>query len=101
VGGLGVFGVIFAINSSVHSFLILSFSEGDEVVTNVGFYYMANAGGRLVGTLLSGLLFTLEGVPGCLWGSVAFAAAAWGVSFALPAHGAAIELSDVPRDGGD
>lgn len=64
--GLALFGVVFAINSSVHSYLILSFSDSDKVVLNVGFYYMANAGGRLVGCLLSGLSYQLWGLTGCL-----------------------------------
>ena len=52
--GLIVFGVVFALNSAVHSFLILHYAEGDKVAMNVGFYYMANACGRLAGTVLSG-----------------------------------------------
>ena len=64
--GLALFGVVFAINSSVHSYLILSFSDSDKVALNVGFYYMANAGGRLVGCLLSGLSYRLWGLTGCL-----------------------------------
>ena len=59
--GSALFGVVFAINSSVHSYLILAYSDGDKVAMNVGFYYMANAGGRLVGTLLSGVLFQVGG----------------------------------------
>ena len=55
--GLYVFGAIFAINSSVHSFLVLDYADGDKAAVNVGFYYMANAAGRLVGTLLSGTLY--------------------------------------------
>ena len=87
VGGLALFGVLFALSSSVHSYLILAHSEGDRVALDVGFYYMANAGGRLVGTLLSGLLFQLAGVAGCLWGSVGFALTAGVLSMALPARG--------------
>ncbi|MCC5024449.1 MAG: hypothetical protein J6386_17405 [Candidatus Synoicihabitans palmerolidicus] len=56
VGGLAIFGVIFALNSAVHSFLVLDYTDGDKVALNVGFYYMANAGGRLIGCLLSGVL---------------------------------------------
>ncbi|MBF5045886.1 organoarsenical effux MFS transporter ArsJ [Aggregicoccus sp. 17bor-14] len=82
--GLGLFGVVFALNSSVHSYLILAYSEGDKVALNVGFYYMANAGGRLVGTLLSGLTFQLWGVQGCLWASLAFALATAALSLRLP-----------------
>ena len=57
--GLIAFGVIFAMNSAVHSYLILAYADNDKVAMNVGFYYMANAGGRLVGTVLSGLLYQL------------------------------------------
>ena len=66
VGGLGLFGIAFAINSSVHSYLILAFTGPDKVALNVGFYYMANAGGRLVGSLLSGLSYQFWGLSGCL-----------------------------------
>ncbi len=55
--GLIVFGVVFAMNSAVHSYLILSYADNDKVAMNVGFYYMANACGRLAGTVLSGLLY--------------------------------------------
>ncbi len=60
--GLWVFGALFAINSALHSYLILAFSESDRVTTSVGFYYMANAGGRLLGTVLSGLSYQLGGL---------------------------------------
>ena len=86
VVGLGVFGAIFAINSSVYSYLILAYSDGDEVAMNVGLYYMANAGGRLVGTLLSGTLYQLGGIEACLWGTVAFAVVTAGISTLLPHH---------------
>ena len=66
VGGLALFGIAFAINSSVHSYLILAFTDPDKVALNVGFYYMANAGGRLVGSLLSGLSYQFWGLIGCL-----------------------------------
>jgi MFS family permease len=95
VGGLAVFGVVFAINSAVHSYLILAYSEGDKVALNVGFYYMSNAGGRLAGTLLSGVLFQHGGVAGCLWGSVVFAACAGALSLALRREPAAIPLSEI------
>ena len=58
--------MLFAVNSSVHSYLILAFTDADKVALNVGFYYMANAGGRLVGSLLSGLSYQLWGIAGCL-----------------------------------
>lgn len=64
--GLLVFGALFAINSALHSYLILAFSSGDRVTMDVGFYYMANALGRLMGTVLSGLSYQLGGVSLCL-----------------------------------
>ena len=100
LGGLGLFAVVFAINSSVHSYLILAYSEGDKVALNVGFYYMANAGGRLVGTLLSGLTDQLAGLSGCLVASVAFALAAGVLSVFLPRSGTAGLLSEMSPDGG-
>jgi MFS transporter, APGE family, 1-arseno-3-phosphoglycerate exporter len=83
--GLTIFMIVFAINSAVHSYLILAYSEDDdEVATNVGFYYMANAGGRLLGTLLSGLIFEFYGFIGCLLASAALVLAASLLSFNLP-----------------
>jgi MFS family permease len=84
VGGLIAFGVIFALNSAVHSYLILAYAEGDRVAMNVGFYYMANAGGRLAGTVLSGLLYQWQGLEACLWAAVAFVLAAGLLSLLLP-----------------
>ena len=86
IGGLALFAVAFAINSAVHSYLILAYTDGDKVALNVGFYYMANAGGRLAGTVLSGLVFQLHGLVGCLWVSVAFVIAAGLLSWWLPDH---------------
>ncbi|MDY6805519.1 MAG: organoarsenical effux MFS transporter ArsJ [Cyanobacteriota bacterium] len=82
--GLGIFGAIFAVNSSVHSFLILAYTDSDRVALNVGFYYMANAGGRLLGTVASGLLYQWFGLAACLWGSVICLVFAWAISFKLP-----------------
>jgi MFS family permease len=84
IGGLALFGLVFAVNSAVHSYLILDYTDGDRVALNVGFYYMANAGGRLVGCLLSGILFEWAGLRGCLWGTFAFALAAALIALALP-----------------
>jgi len=84
VGGLAFFGVVFAINSAVHSYLILDYTDGTRSRSNVGFYYMANAGGRLVGCLLSGVLFQLSGLPGCLWGTFVFALIAALIALSLP-----------------
>ena len=63
VTGLLIFGVVFAVNSSLHSYLILSFTKAERVTMDVGFYYMANAGGRLLGTALSGLSYQVGGLP--------------------------------------
>lgn len=91
IGGLAVFGIVFAINSAVHSFLILAYSDGDKVALNVGFYYMANAAGRLAGTVLSGWLFQIGSLPACLWASAAMALIAALVSLGLP-RGRALAL---------
>ncbi|MFZ7091122.1 organoarsenical effux MFS transporter ArsJ [Primorskyibacter sp. 2E233] len=64
--GLLVFGAIFAVNSALHSYLILAFTEDSRVTMDVGFYYMANAAGRLLGTVLSGASYQLGGLPLCL-----------------------------------
>lgn len=74
IAGLLVFGAVFAINSALHSYLILAFSRAERVSMDVGFYYMANAGGRLSGTLLSGLSYQLGGLALCLAVSAAMAA---------------------------
>ena len=95
LGGLAAFGVVFAINSSVHSYLILAYSDGDKVAMNVGFYYMANAGGRLVGTLLSGIMFQVGGVTACLWTSVGFAAAAGVLALLLPRKNTTMLMSEM------
>ncbi|ATC63490.1 MFS transporter [Nibricoccus aquaticus] len=86
IGGLFLFGAVFALNSAIHSYLILDYTDGDKVALNVGFYYMANAGGRLTGCLLSGLLFQRFGLAGCLWGAFAFATAAALIALRLPRH---------------
>jgi predicted MFS family arabinose efflux permease len=99
--GLAVFGVVFAVNSSVHSYLVLAYAEGDRVALAVGFYYMANAAGRLVGTLLSGLLFQAASLPGCLWASTALALAAATVSLLLPPVQQPARLADLPADASD
>jgi MFS transporter, APGE family, 1-arseno-3-phosphoglycerate exporter len=84
MAGLTAFGIVFAINSAVHSFLIISWSDRDKVSLNVGFYYMANAGGRLAGTVLSGAIYQSAGITGCLWWSAAFVLAAALISLWLP-----------------
>lgn len=64
--GLLSFGVIFAINSAVHSYLIVALAKEDGVSMDVGFYYMANALGRLIGTVFSGYVYQLHGLAACL-----------------------------------
>ncbi len=90
VVGLVLFGAVFAINSAVHSYLILAYSDYDKVSMNVGFYYMANAGGRLVGTVLSGWVYQHQGLVGCLWWSTGLVLAAALLSIKLP------QVSSVP-----
>jgi len=82
--GLGLFGVVFAVNSSLHSFLILAYAEAEAVAMDVGFYYMANAAGRLTGCLLSGLVYQWAGVVGALLAAATFLFLGWLVSLALP-----------------
>ena len=82
--GLAIFAVLFAINSAVHSYLVLAYTDEDSVAINVGFYYMANAGGRLLGTLLSGIIFQVAGFNGCLWGSATMVLLAAVISLGLP-----------------
>lgn len=84
LGGLAIFGVVFAVNSAVHSYLILAYTDSDQVALNVGFYYMANACGRLVGTLLSGLVYVAAGLAGCLWTSAGFVLTAAILTLMLP-----------------
>ena len=100
IAGLAVFGVVFALNSAVHSYLILAYTEGDKVALNVGFYYMANAGGRLVGTILSGLVFQVSGLAGCLWASVGFTILSALLCLPLPRH-KQIELAGMAGAGED
>ncbi len=84
--GLMIFGILFAINSSLHSYLIVSYAREEGVSLDVGFYYMANAMGRLMGTVLSGWLYQVYGLTGCLFVSTAFLFAAATTSLWLPRH---------------
>ena len=81
--GLIIFGIVFAFNSAVHSYLVLAYTEDRDVALNVGFYYMANAGGRLVGSIASGVVFQLFGLVACLWVSSFFVLAAFLFSLQL------------------
>jgi MFS family permease len=82
--GLIPFGVAFAANSAAHSYLILAHADNDKVAMNVGFYYMANAGGRLAGTVLSGVMYEWRGLEACLWTSTAFVLITCALSLLLP-----------------
>lgn len=92
IGGLALFGVVFAVNSALHSYLIVAYASEEGVSLDVGFYYMSNAAGRLAGTVLSGWVFQAaglgaEGLQACLWWSTACIAAAAALSLWLPRHG--------------
>lgn len=86
LGGLLVFGGLFAVNSSLHSYLIVSYAREEGVSLDVGFYYMSNALGRLIGTVLSGAVFQAWGLVACLWVSALFVALAALISVRLPRH---------------
>lgn len=77
IAGLLLFGFVFAVNSSVHSYLILAFGAAERITRDVGFYYMANASGRLVGTFLSGASYQLGGLALCLATAGVMALASW------------------------
>jgi hypothetical protein len=83
VGGLAIFGAVFAVNSAVHSYMIVSYADSEKVAMTIGFYYMANAGGRLVGTVLSGWVYQVAGIVGCLWISALFVGASAVISTGL------------------
>ena len=107
VAGLIIFGAVFALNSAVHSYLILAYTDSDKVAMNVGFYYMANAAGRLAGTVLSGALYQWglqlgpsHGLIACLWASTAFVLVAGLLSLLLPRHiGPQTEADQAGRSG--
>jgi predicted MFS family arabinose efflux permease len=84
VAGLAVFGVAFAVNSSVHSYLVLAYAGSEKAAEDVGFYYAANALGRFIGTLLSGLLYQGFGLVGALAGSALMLALCWAITLGLP-----------------
>jgi len=90
VVGLAVFGVAFAVNSSVHSYLILAYAGSEKAAEDVGFYYAVNALGRFMGTLLSGFLYQLGGIQACLIGSAIMLAICWLVTLLLPTSRAAM-----------
>lgn len=84
--GMLIYGVLFAINSAVHSYLIVAYANEDGVSLDVGFYYMANAGGRLAGTVLSGWIYQTAGLAACLLVSAVMIAVASIISRLLPRH---------------
>lgn len=99
VVGLILFGIIFALNSAVHSYLILAYTDNDKVAMNVGFYYMANACGRLSGTVLSGLLYQKFGLVGCLWTSAGLVVVTGIISCLLPkSEGSTVSLATAGGD---
>lgn len=101
VGGLIVFGIAFAMNSSLHSYLVLAFSDDDSVALDVGFYYSANAAGRFVGTLLSGLLYLWGDLAAALWGSTLFVVITWLCAQRLPPVPADVSISIADIEGSD
>jgi predicted MFS family arabinose efflux permease len=84
VAGLALFGLPFAVNSSLHSYLILAYAGSEKAAEDVGFYYAANAAGRLAGILLSGMLYQAGGITACLVGSAAMLVICWVITFLLP-----------------
>ena len=83
--GLSIFGFAFAVNSSVHSYLILAYAGSEKAAEDVGFYYAANAVGRFIGTFLSGALYGLGGIAACIWCSAAMLFICWLTTLGLPA----------------
>ena len=84
VVGLALFGIPFAVNSSLHSYLILAYAGSEKAAEDVGFYYAANAAGRLLGITLSGLLYQAGGITGCLIGSAAMLVLCCFITFLIP-----------------
>jgi predicted MFS family arabinose efflux permease len=84
VVGLALFGIPFAVNSSLHSYLILAYAGSEKAAEDVGFYYAANATGRLMGIMLSGLLYQVGGITACLVGSAVMLLICWLITFLLP-----------------
>lgn len=93
VVGLSIFGLPFAVNSSLHSYLILAYAGSKKAAEDVGFYYAANAAGRLIGILLSGALYQMGGIVACLTGAAAMLLLCWGITFLLPAANTSVTPS--------
>jgi predicted MFS family arabinose efflux permease len=90
VVGLSIFGLPFAVNSSLHSYLILAYAGSKKAAEDVGFYYAANAAGRLIGILLSGALYQWGGIVACLGGAAVMLLFCWAITFLLPADNARV-----------
>ncbi len=99
VAGLGIFGFAFAVNSSVHSYLILAYAGSEKAAEDVGFYYAANALGRFFGTLLSGLLYQWGGLLFSLSGSAVMLITCWLITLALPVKMPGRPSKDLPDEG--
>jgi predicted MFS family arabinose efflux permease len=82
--GLTVYGFLFAINSGIHSYLVLAYGQREQIAMDVGFYYMANAGGRLIGTILSGYFYQTGGLLACMVSSLVFVILSWLIALRLP-----------------
>jgi predicted MFS family arabinose efflux permease len=93
VAGLALFGLPFAVNSSLHSYLILAYAGSEKAAEDVGFYYAANALGRLVGILLSGMLYQIGGITACLVGSAIMLGSCWAITLILPSRVSRVETS--------
>ena len=98
VTGLSVFGFAFAVISSLHSYLILAYAGSKKAAEDVGFYYAANAAGRLFGIVMSGLLTQYGGLPACLWGAAAMLALCLAIVFLLPAESSRREEAVLPAE---
>jgi len=97
VAGLGLFGVAFAVNSSVHSYLVLAYAGSEKAAEDVGFYYAANALGRFMGTLFSGLLYQWGGLFYALVGSAVMLVICWLLTLGLPTRSS---MNPAPASGG-
>jgi MFS family permease len=93
VTGLALFGLPFAVNSSLHSYLILAYAGSEKAAEDVGFYYAANAMGRLFGIVLSGTLYQAGGMSACLVGSAVMLALCWRITLALPTRGSSPDVA--------
>jgi predicted MFS family arabinose efflux permease len=99
VGGLAIFGFAFAVISSLHSYLILAYAGSEKAAEDVGFYYAANAAGRLMGILLSGILTQAGGIQACLWGSAAMLGICMAATALLPTSRSQAEaVAPMPKD---